>query len=516
MGNEDPPSSLPFLLASRPAYTRGMNQPEPPPPGRGGLPGRRMLTNAGLNADRVLDTAQGQVFRLLWLFIPEPSIARNLWFQHLLASRFLTDAAQQALAFGALVAVARGGGSALEVALVGIAALLPPALLGMLGGAIADTLPVRVALAGAYSGQAILCFLVPWLFGTDLATVLVLLFLVNALGQVSGPTESSVLPLVASEAELASAASLISLSSAAGGAFGMALLAPVLVRAFGVGTVFVVAGALLLLAASRVFDLPLGDRAWKLRLTPPAVRVRPAVRWLVRHPAVGTMIVVAVMAGTVNIVLQTLAPRYVEEVLDSDAANTAYVFAPGAAGLVLALLSAPALIKMWGERYVALAGLAFAAVSLFLLGDPQDVAKLTDPVNPIRLASVFGLDLSRPLRTAGLLAVPLAFGVSLAATSVQTYINRRVPLAFQGRTFAMQSALRNGSAIVPLLVLGGAASRFGADTVLLVSPLLLLGIGYGLVYLSFRFAGLAPQSRLEVMESFWEEPERTRPGGPGG
>jgi hypothetical protein len=57
-----------------------------------------------------------------------------------------------------------------------------------------------VALAGAYAGRALLCLLVPSLFGTGLGTVLVLLFLVNALGQVSGPKESSVLPLVANEA----------------------------------------------------------------------------------------------------------------------------------------------------------------------------------------------------------------------------------------------------------------------------------------------------------------------------
>jgi len=111
------------------------------------------------------------------------------------------------------------------------------------------------------------------------------------------------------------------------------------------------------------------------------------------------------------------------------------------------------------------------------------------------------------VRTAGLLALPLALGVSLTVTSVQTYINRRVPLSYQGRTFAMQSALRNGAAIVPLVTLGALASEFGAEKVLLVSPLLLLVLGYGLVYVSFRYAGLARPPQLEVMGSFWEEPE---------
>lgn len=469
--------------------------------------GRGIVAGAGGQADRVLDEAQRQVFRFLWWFLPEPEIARNLRFQHLLTSRFLSDAGQQAIVFGALVAIARDDGSALEVALVGVAALLPPATLGLYGGAIADTLPKRVALGGTYALQALLCFTVPTLFETDLLVVIVLIFLVNSLGQVSGPTESSVLPLVATEEQLASAVSMIGLAAAAGAAFGTALLAPILVRTVGVTEVFYVGGALLLLAASRVFDLPVGDKKdWKLTLQPPQVRARGIVRWLARHPAVGTMVIVSVMAATVNVVLQTLAPQYVESVLDSDAANTAYVFAPSALGVLLALVAAPTMIAQMGERTSALIGLMLAAICLFLLGIVDDVGRVVDQVNFVRVVEVFGLDLSRKLRTAALVAMPLAFGVSMAAAAVQTYINRRVPLALQGRTFALQGAVRNGASIVPLVAMGAAASLVGADVVLLASPILLVVVGYGLVLLSYRLAGVRAPTRLEVVESFWEEP----------
>ncbi len=468
-----------------------------------------VVTTAQTGADHVLDRAQARAFRVLWLFLPEPSVARNLQFQHLLASRFLSDAGQQTLGFGALVAVARGGGSALEVALVGVAGLTPPALFGVYGGAVADVLPKRIALAGAYAGMALLCFGLPATFGTDLPVVMAIIFAVNTLGQVSSPTESSVLPLVATEAELASAASLIGLAAAAGAGFGTALFAPVLVRAFGVEEAFYLAGALLLLAASRVFDLPVGDRPWNHRLPHPRVRFRGALRWLARHPAVSTMIVVSVLAASVNTVLQTLAPHYVDSVLGADPADTAYVFAPAAVGLVSALLLAPFLMSKWGERIVALVGLFIAAAFLFLLGLVGDVAAVVDAVNPIGLAGLLGIDMNERVRTAGLLALPLAFGVASAATSVQTYINRRVPLSYQGRTFAMQGAVRNGASIVPLVTLGIAASQFGAEKVLLVSPLLLLLVGYALVTMSFRFVGLQPPSGLRVMESFWEEAERS-------
>ena len=484
-----------------------MRDGEPETPGRPWWGRRWIVDRAGYGADRMLDEAQNRVFRVLWLFLPEPAIGGDLRFQHLLASRFLSDAGQQALLFGALGSGARDGGSALEVALVGVAALVPPALLGLYGGTVADAIPRRVALAGAYALQALLCFVFPAVLGTDLAAVLALIFAVNALGQVSGPTESSVLPVVATEAELASAAAMINLASAAGTAFGTALLAPIVVRAFGVDVVFYLAGVMLLLAASRVFDLPVGDEGRAVRLPPLTMHFRPAVRWLIRHPAVGTMIMVAVLAGSVNVVLQTLAPRYVEEVLNADAADAAYVFAPSALGIVIGLALAPALMRVWGERLSAICGLLIAAACLFLLGLVNEVASVIDPLNPMRATEVAGIEINERVRTAGLLALPLALGVSLTVTSVQTYINRRVPLSYQGRTFAMQSALRNGAAIVPLVTLGALASEFGAEKVLLVSPLLLLALGYGLVYVSFRYAGLARPPQLEVMGSFWEEPE---------
>ena len=484
-----------------------MAEPVPPTESGGGplRTGRRMFDDAYLRADGVLDYGQHHVFRLFWLFLPKASVARKPQFQQILASRFLSDAGQQSLAYGALIAVVRSGGSAFEAALVGVAALIPPALLGLYGGAVADALPKRVALAVIYNLQAVLCFVVPYVAGTDLVAILFLVFAVNTLGQVSGPTESSVLPHVASEEELASGASLVGLASNMGTAFGTALLAPVLVRAFGTDVVFYVAGALLFLAASRVFDLTTHeephDRDWRR----PNVNVRSTVTWLISERAVATMIVVAVLAGTANIVLQTLAPRYVSSALGVDPADAVYVFAPSAVGLITALLLAPMLIRRFRERIVALAGFTIVSAVLCALGFVPEIADVVDFVNPMRLASVFGVSLGEKLRTAGLLAVFIGFGVSLTTTSVQTYINRRVPLQYQGRAFALQSTMKNGTAILPLLTLGAAASFFGVETVLIFSPFALLAIAATLVRLSYALGGRAPASRLDVLASFWQE-----------
>ena len=472
----------------------------------------RRADGAYRQADGLISRGERHTFRFLWFFLPEPEIARTVRFQHLMASVFLADAARDAIRYGALIAVASSGGSTLDAALVGVASLIPPTLLGMYGGAVADALPKRVALGAIYILDAAVCFLIPIWFGTGLGAIILLIFAVNVFGQVSGPTEQSIIPLVASDEELATANSLSSLVSNLGTVFGTALLAPILVRVVGVRAVFYIAGLLLFFASGRILNVRSQRDQQKVRWRRPEVNVMTTVHWLTDQPAVATMIVVGVLAGTANVVLLTLAPRYVQSVLEVDPADAVYVFAPSSLGLALALLAAPTLIRLRGERQAAIAGFLFTAISLCLLGFVRhDLAGIIDPVNPLRLASYIGIHMGRPLRTASFLVLPLGFGMSLTTMSVQTYINRRVPLAYQGRAFALQSTLKNGSAIIPLLTLGAAATVFGVDVVLIFSPFLLLAVAASLVQLSSYFGGATPGSRLEVLSSFWEEP----PASPG-
>ena len=163
--------------------------------------------------DDALDRGQARIFRALWFMVPSGSVARDLQFQQLLASRFLTDIALQALLYGALIASARSEGNVIDAALLGIAYLLPGVVLGMFGGVVADALPKRVALAGAYLMMGVLSLAIPISLGTEFRSLLLILFAVRALHQISQPSEASAVPLVASSEELASATSFLSFVS---------------------------------------------------------------------------------------------------------------------------------------------------------------------------------------------------------------------------------------------------------------------------------------------------------------
>ncbi len=99
-------------------YTRAVDEDQKPSwPGPLGA-GRQILDDAYLRADRAIDRGQFHAFRVLWFFLPETSIAKDARFQQLLASRFFSDAGQQALLYGALIAVVRGQAALVRLSFV--------------------------------------------------------------------------------------------------------------------------------------------------------------------------------------------------------------------------------------------------------------------------------------------------------------------------------------------------------------------------------------------------------------
>lgn len=426
--------------------------------------------------DAAVDRGQTRVFRVLWFMVPAGSVAWNAQFQALLASRFLSDIGIQALLYGSLIATVRGGGNEVDAALLGVAYLLPGVALAMYGGALADALPKRLALVGAYLTMGILCFVIIGVFGTGFRSLLLVIFSVRALHQLSQPSEASALPLVANREELASATSFISFASSAGEVVGKALLAPVLVRVWGVNPVIAFAGMLFVLSSSRVLKLEtrsIHSVRGESASSPSAIRgrftTRIAVQYLVAQPGVLWMLLLAAMASTVNVVLGVLGPQYVRTVLDVDPSNAVYVFAPAPIGLLIALGLAPMLMAAVGERLVAAIGFALVAAAGTGLGL---VGWLVNRVGWLLIIDIPGVE--SKVELAAVMSVFLGAGMTLAAAAAQTFVTRNVPIEIQGRTNALLGMLKDGLAIPSLLLLGAVARVVGVQTVITIAPLALL------------------------------------------
>ncbi len=442
--------------------------------------------------DDAVSRGQDRLFRVLWFAVPPGSVARDLHFQALLASRFFADLALQALYYAALIASARSTDSAMQAAAIGVAFLLPGVVLGPWGGAVADAMPKRVALVGAYLAMGALALLVPTTTGTGFIAMLAVLFLVRILHQVSQPAEAAAAPLVASHAELASANSFLSLASSVGEVSGKALLAPAIVRFWGLRPVTIVAGLMFWFSALRVVrfrpdtDNTVFDRQRVRRLG-----IMEAVRWLLDEPGAFWMLLLAAMASTINVVLGTLGPQYVKQVLEVDPTLTFYVFAPASLGVVGGLLIAPIAIRVAGERAVAVAGFTLVSIAMTALGQVDRVS------DALGWALLFDIPrVGDEVEMAAAISLVVGTGITVAAAATQTYIGKYVPVAIHGRVFALLGALKDGLAIPQLLILGGAAAAIGVSAVVTLAPLALLLVSYGVAKGSTAWHGRMPRSRI--------------------
>jgi len=439
--------------------------------------------------DAAVGRGQARVLRVLWFWVPSGSVALNIEFQQLLVSRFFTDIALQALLYGALIAVARSGGGAVDAALLGIAYLLPGVVLGMFGGVVADQLPKRVALAGAYVTMGAISILLPTVIGTSFRSLLLVLFAVRVLHQVSQPSEASAVPLVATQEELASATSFLSFASSAGEVVGKSMLAPILVRAYGVDPVTALAGVFLLFSATRVVNLTPSRHHTHTTSARSTLGTTDVVRWLLAERTMLWMLLLGALGSTTSVVLGVLGPQYTRDVLDVDPANALYVFAPAALGLVAALAAAPPMIQWMGERRTAMIGFVVVAVAMVALGAVDWLSAHVGWLGVVNIPHV-----PSEVETAAKISIFLGFGITLAAISVQTYIARRVPLELQGRTFALLGVFKDGLAITALLGLGTAAEALGVRAMMILAPAFLLGLSFAFD----RFAGR------------WRQPPRQR------
>ena len=452
-----------------------------------------------------------RVFRLFFVFLPETSMLRRFPFQLVVVSRFFSEIGQEGVFYGTLVAVAMEG-SPFEASLIGGAKVLPGALLGLLGGAVADALPRRIALGLGYAAQAALCVVVPIVFGTSFMPLLLLVFGVSILNQFVGPSEKAVIPLVSSREQISTAAATMSLADSIATGIGTAAIAPIIMKSFGLRPMLFVSAAFLVFASIRIFALPfkqhIGAREalQRLNLSELDLGFRSAVSWLAGWPAVTTMIMVGLVVSVLSTISETLGPSYVGDVLGSDPANAVYVFAPAGIGAVVALSIAPWLIDRFHERWTAGLAVLLMTTALFAMAFIDTLAPVLAPISPMRLLELLGVELSDELLAAGFISIFTGFAISASSVAVQTYINRRVPMLQQGRVFGLQSIFANAAALVPMLLLGTIASLTSIEGILFFTPGVALVVVYGLLIIVSRLSGSEAPKGREVIASFWQEP----------
>jgi hypothetical protein len=212
-----------------------------------------------------------------------------------------------------------------------------------------------------------------------------------------------------------------------------------------------------------------------------------------------------VMLGALVVALfeaiNALLPVYVRDVLNADPVMSIFIFAPAGIGFLLGTILTPPMVRTLGERAVAAISFFLIASGAILLGTIHEVADKLGPYSPLRIVEPFGVSLSASILAAGVIVIPTNLGSTMAAGTVQAFINKFVPLERQGRTFGMQEVLEQAVTVSALLMLGAFSSLAGARLVYLIAPLMVVVLGVGFIRFSYRSVGHNPPAPFAATQA---------------
>lgn len=432
----------------------------------------------------------------------------------LAVSRFVAKMAGSTLTYGIMVFLAAEGASQFQISLASSSAYLAALLFGLQGGMLADSAPKRRVLAIGFLVQALLCLVIPVVFGTKIVPMLVLIFLTSALTQVISPGLKSIVAVISTPAEVATTGALVNVIGSIGSAIGSSFIAPLLIKYYGINAILIVGGLLFLIGAIRIYKLPkkeseeskslrgsISSMNWK----PRALSLRYNSDWIMSHRPVASMLLVGILCAALFEGINSLLPVYVREVLNENPANSIYIFAPAGIGYLIGAVGGPRLIHRFGERRLAVISLVIMIVGAFLLGAIDTVAPFFARFSPLRLLEPFGFEFSDLVLAAGVIAMPANFGSTAASQSVQVYINRHVPVVEQGGMFGLQQVQQNAFNLAAVFTLGIVATIVGPQYVFFIAPVVVGAAVLLLVRYSFRHTSDEPVARGAAAHFLVEE-----------
>jgi len=413
---------------------------------------------------------EGQLLRPRSDLVQAGSLLENRRFFSLCLARFFSSVAQHAIYFGLLIVVVERTGSSIHSGLLVFSFLLPGVLTGLYAGVVADRAPKRLVMFLSQGLRAVACVAF-FLWGDSLWRLYVIVLGFSTVAQFNSPAESASVPAIVPYDRLASANALLGLTSILAQGVGMLALAPLFMKTVGAKPLFIVT-ALLFAAAAFVVTSLSGLEAGAERRERPVVlggglteEFRKAWRTIIYDSKVWSAVVQLTLATTAILVLVTLLPHYLSEVLDTRVDNAAFVFAPAAIGLLAGLRLAPWLGQRIGNAQVVTMGFLLFLVCLASMGFVEEFTGLMRDQAATFTDAIEWTGLSLEATVAMGLVIPLGFAFSLVSVAARAVLHERAPTDMLGRIFAMQMVLGSLASIIPLFIVGGLAELLSARIV---------------------------------------------------
>jgi DHA3 family macrolide efflux protein-like MFS transporter len=215
-----------------------------------------------------------------------------LWMAELVST---SGSALTSLAAGILIF--RLTGSALSVGLMLMATSLPTLFVGLIAGVFVDRYDRKMIMIVSDLLRALLVALIPVLISYNIAFLYIIVGLTSAIGQFFDPAHESVIPEIASEEELASANSLIAISSFGATAIGFAA-SGLIASKFSISWAFYIDALTFLFSAACIafISIPKLKVEGKTSVSTVVTNLKAGARFLLNTPILRSLLLVSIPA----------------------------------------------------------------------------------------------------------------------------------------------------------------------------------------------------------------------------
>lgn len=447
------------------------------------------------------------------------SVISNRGFLNLWINQILVQLSFNALNFTLIIWVFKLTDSNTAVAFLLFAIYFPAVILGLFSGVLVDVLD-RKKIIMVIDFFLCLLFFSLIFFKGSFPAILVITFLINALGQFYAPAEASAIPIVVKRRELLVANSLFSATLYSAFLIGFGLAGP-LITHLGSDSIFTLGGIVLGIAflLSLMFPsiksvpdvegkkliLALSSKNYSKIWQIGQAEILETVRLIKGKLSVLTSI--AILAGVQmgTGIMAVLAPGFLEKSLQIKAADASYVLV---VPLGLGIVTGGIILGRFGGRLVkrklVARAILFVGLVLFLVG----LAPLISPAvnyfkHPKPVPFLYQFTLSQVMMIGSFLIGAAVISILVPS---QTVLQESTPESVRGKVFSVLGGAMSALSLIPVFAIGILADLFGTTPIFigLGACIILAGL-FGLKpSLFFRKGDLSYRVREFLGLGHWE------------
>lgn len=414
-------------------------------------------------------------------FLP---LFRNRHFMLLWAAQAVALTAQNGIQFVQIVLIEKLTRSSIQIALIILAFSLPSVLLSPVAGVIVDRLPKNWVMVVSNALRTITVLGYLFVLGVFpggaylLAAIYVLTFLSSAIGQFFVPAEAAAIPLLVGGERLLTANALFNLTLIATQVAGLVIVAPLLVKIFGITNSFVLIALMYLLSTLMLAFIPRdvpqpGNSSDATALRRAWEEIKESWHFVTSHQPVYWAMIQSSLVMSLVMIMALLAPGFATRVLNLAAEDAIVVFAPAGIGVIITTLLVGRFGHLLPRHILTNGGLIALSLTLLVLTLVARQATLYPDFPAVPLVSILSFIL----------------GAEMAVVTIpaQTLVQERTPSQMRGRVLALYFMFANLIGIPPMLTIGAAADSFGILPVMGFVALAILALTAAGVWRSWRY-----------------------------